>query len=123
MYIISGTTVIESIIFNKIAKELMSEEEKEGIIDFISINPKAGAIMRGTGGARKLRWKIKENNKGKSGGVRIIYYYHNTDIPIFLLTLYPKNVKDNLSEKQKKSLKKYIDEEIKYQYEILKNNK
>ena len=52
--------------------------------------------MQGTGGVRKLRW-AKEGG-GKSGGVRVIYYYHNEDIPLFMLSLFGKNEKANLSK-------------------------
>ncbi|MBY6239538.1 type II toxin-antitoxin system RelE/ParE family toxin [Vibrio harveyi] len=52
--------------------------------------------MQGTGGVRKLRW-AKEGG-GKSGGVRVIYYYHSEDIPLFMLSLFGKNEKANLSK-------------------------
>ncbi|WP_307190498.1 type II toxin-antitoxin system RelE/ParE family toxin [Bathymodiolus platifrons methanotrophic gill symbiont] len=52
--------------------------------------------MQATGGIRKFRWAT--GNKGKSGGVRVIYYFHNKSIPLFLLTVFGKNEKDNLSK-------------------------
>ncbi len=62
--------------------------------------------MSGTGGVRKLRWSSK--GKGKSGGVRIIYYYHNNSIPLFLLTVFGKNDKSNLTKAEKNELSKLI---------------
>jgi mRNA-degrading endonuclease RelE of RelBE toxin-antitoxin system len=52
--------------------------------------------MQVTGGLRKLRWSA--HGKGKSGGVRVIYYYHNESIPLFLLTVFGKGEKVNLSK-------------------------
>ncbi|MDD4997335.1 MAG: type II toxin-antitoxin system RelE/ParE family toxin [Syntrophales bacterium] len=60
--------------------------------------------MEGTGGIRKLRWG--KGGKGKSGGVRIIYFYHNEEMPLYLLTLYGKNEKDDLADSERKELAK-----------------
>jgi hypothetical protein len=62
--------------------------------------------MKGTGGIRKLRWAI--GNKGKSGGVRVIYYQYNESIPLFLLTVFGKGEKANLSPAERNELAKYI---------------
>lgn len=48
-----------------------------------------GKIVRGSGGVRKVRWAIA--GKGKSGGVRVIYYFKKQDDEIWLLTIYSKN--------------------------------
>ncbi len=61
--------------------------------------------MQGTGGIRKLRWSAK--SKGKSGGVRIIYYYHSESMPVFLLTLFGKSEKANLSKAERNELAKF----------------
>ena len=66
----------------------------------------AGNIMQGTGGIRKLRWAAK--GKGKSGGVIIIYYYHNESIPLFLLTVFGKGEKANLTKTERNDLAKLI---------------
>ncbi len=60
--------------------------------------------MQGTGGIRKLRWSVQ--GRGKSGGVRIIYYYHNESIPLFLLTLFGKGEKANLTKSESNDLAK-----------------
>ena len=62
--------------------------------------------MQGTGGIRKLRWA--KNSKGKSGGVRVIYYFHNDSMPLFLLSLFGKNEKANLSHSECNLLAKFI---------------
>lgn len=61
--------------------------------------------MQGTGGIRKLRWA--SGGKGKSGGVRIIYFYHNESIPLFLLTIFGKGEKANLSKAERNELSKF----------------
>ena len=58
--------------------------------------------MKSTGGIRKLRWAI--GNKGKSGGVRVIYYYHNANMPLFLLSLFGKSEKGNLDKAERNDL-------------------
>ena len=58
--------------------------------------------MEGTGGVRKLRWS--RGNQGKSGGVRVIYYFHNESMPLYLLTLFAKNDRSNLSKSQRNEL-------------------
>ncbi len=63
--------------------------------------------MGGTGGIRKLRWG--SGNRGKSGGVRVIYYYHDERIPLYLLTLFGKNEMSNLSKAERNDLAKLVD--------------
>jgi mRNA-degrading endonuclease RelE of RelBE toxin-antitoxin system len=77
----------------------ISSDERDEFIDYIAKNPKAGDIIAGTAGVRKVRWGSK--NKGKSGGVRVIYYFYNENAPVFLLTVYGKNEKSNLTAEQK----------------------
>lgn len=100
-------TVMETPAFESAAKGTLSEDERTEFVNFIAANPQAGNIIKETGGVRKVRWASK--NKGKSGGVRVIYYYHSDDVPVFLLTVYPKKEKDNLSASEKKVLKKLTD--------------
>jgi len=69
-------------------------------------NPASGVIIEGTGGIRKLRWK--REGSGKSGGVRVIYYYYNESYPLFLLTVFGKSEKANLSKRDHNELAKFI---------------
>ena len=62
--------------------------------------------MEGTGGVRKVRWA--REGKGKSGGVRVIYFYYNEGMPLYLLTLYDKSEKDNLSAAERNDLTKLV---------------
>src|SRR5262245_39022862 len=91
-------TVAETREFRMRAAGLLSEDEKLSLMDFLSDNPTAGDLIRGSGGIRKLRWALPGG--GKSGGVRVIYYFHSQDVPLWLLTLFAKNEKANLSDEE-----------------------
>ena len=80
------------------------------MLEFLARRPKAGRIIRGTGGLRKIR--IAQVNRGKRGGVRVIYYYHDGSKPILLLLIYAKANQENMSVAQKAQLKKHVDELI-----------
>lgn len=97
-------TVVELPEFSKTSEKHLSILEKNSVINYLAAHPSAGDIMQGTGGIRKLRWSA--HGKGKSGGVRIIYYFHNENIPLFLLTLFGKGEKANLSKSERNELAK-----------------
>lgn len=78
---------------------------------FLSGRPDAGDIIRGSGGTRKIRWGTKE--RGKRGGSRIIYYWLVAEDEIYLLTVFRKGVKDDLSPAERASRRKVV-EEIKH---------
>lgn len=79
-------TIAEMPEFMRRAERLLSAEERRDLISHLAVFPKAGDIMQGTGGVRKLRWA--RQGKGRSGGVRVIYYFHNEQIPLYLLTVF-----------------------------------
>lgn len=85
----------------------MTEESLEDLYDYLCHHPNEGDLIRGTGGIRKLRWKTGKTNKGKSGGVRVIYYYEHEAF-IILLTLYSKSEKENLTDAERNTLKKLL---------------
>jgi len=96
-------TIVELSEFIKRADKLLSVSEKDELINHLAKHAKSGDLMTGTGGIRKLRWSAK---KGKSGGVRVIYYYYNKSIPLFLLTVFGKGEKANLSKAESNELAK-----------------
>ncbi len=100
-------TVAELPSYISFAEKHLTSEERQAIIDFLAKNPKAGDIMQGTGGLRKLRWG--KGGRGKSGGVRVIYYFHNERLPLYLVTLFAKNERDNLTAEECNDLAKLID--------------
>lgn len=81
----------------------MDESEREAVVLFVSANPQAGDLMAGTGGARKLRFK--RPGIGKSGGYRIIFYYAGQDVPLFLLNVFTKGDRANLSKAEQNALR------------------
>jgi hypothetical protein len=81
----------------------LSEDEKKAIVDFIAANPQAGDLIVGTGGARKLRFA--KPGGGKSGGWRTIHYFGGDDVPVFLLMLYGKSVRENISPAERNRLR------------------
>jgi len=90
--------------FEKQVDGLLSDDEFALFQGFLFSNPKAGAVIKETGGLRKVRWAIK--GKGKSGGVRVIYFYVTAAAQIRLIAIYKKGVKDDLNAAEKKVLKK-----------------
>lgn len=89
------------------AEKLLTEEERREVVDYLAANPKAGDLMEGTGGVRKLRWG--RQGRGKSGGVRVIYYVHSDRMPLYLLTLFAKNERANLSKAERNELAGLVD--------------
>ncbi|MEY9198332.1 hypothetical protein ABIA16_003448 [Sinorhizobium fredii] len=103
-------TVSELHSFRKAAKAAgMSEEDIDDLIDHLAANPDDGDEMEGTGGCRKLRWAIRGNNKGKSGGVRTITLFTGENLPVFLITVFGKSQKVSLTKAERNQLKKLSD--------------
>ena len=73
----------------------------------MAVHPKAGDLDKGTGGVRKLRWG--RGSHGKSGGVRVIYYVHSEKMPLYLLTLFAKNERANISKSHRNELAELVD--------------
>jgi hypothetical protein len=98
-------SVVETKAFLAAAKDAgMDEEEREALVAMIARTPTAGDLMQGTGGCRKLRHK--KPGTGKSGGYRVITWFGGGDIPIFLLTVFGKNERANLSKAERNELAK-----------------
>lgn len=97
-------TVIETPEFLTSINKLLHEDDRTALIDYLSYNPAAGAVIAGTGGVRKLRWGLE--GRGKRGGARVIYFYHGTDLPLFILAAYAKNERDNLTQADKNGFKR-----------------
>ncbi len=99
--------VVETETFLASAARLgISGTERAALIVYLAINPEVGVVVPETGGVRKLRWALP--GRGKSGGARVIYYYHNKSIPLYALDIYAKNQKANLSAAEKKAARKTV---------------
>lgn len=95
-------TVAETAVFVRQAAAVWSEEERSEFVDFIARNPEAGDVIPGTGGVRKIRWG--RQGSGKRGGVRVIYFYYASDIPLYLLTIYAKAMREDLAPNEKRAV-------------------
>ena len=96
-------TVIETPSFLRDAKRLMDEAERLEIVAFLARNPDAGDVLQGSGGIRKVRFARESG--GKSGGYRVVYFYHSQDIPLFALNVFAKNEKANVTQAERNTLK------------------
>ena len=98
---------IETPIFTARITEIVSDESYADFQRFLADNPKAGDVIEGTGGLRKVR--IKLAGRGKSGGARVVYYYIVSAEQIRMVFVFKKNEADNLTEEQKKQLRKIVE--------------
>ena len=105
-------TVAETGPFQRKSAKLLSVEEKDDLIAYLAEHPSAGDMIQNTGGIRKIGWKRGES--GKSGGVRVIYYFHSAFMPLYLLTIFGKNEKANISMAEKQALSKLVKELVNY---------
>ncbi len=103
-YSFSMQTVVETPMFLRAAEAIYSEADREEIVRTIAATPEAGDLMPGTGGYRKLRFA--RSGMGKRGGARVVYLYGGEDLPIFLITVYAKSEKGNLSKAEQNALAK-----------------
>ena len=99
-------TIIETGEYLKQAAKLFVEEERVAIVAFLSGHPEAGDVIPGTGGLRKLRWK--REGRGKRGGARVIYYYHNDTMPLALVYACAKSAQEDMTPREKKALSAMI---------------
>ena len=95
-------TVAESRLYTRMAEQLLSPGERSEAIDFLARNPQAGDLIPGAGGIRKVRFAAQ--GKGKSGGVRVIYYYLDDDLPLYALLIYGKGRKTDLSPDEREAV-------------------
>ena len=90
---------LETHVFTRQITGLLSDDAYAELQRELIRNPKKGKLIVGGGGIRKLRWSL-ENNRGKSGGIRIIYFYKELRNQFLMLFAYPKNIADDLTDEQ-----------------------
>lgn len=100
-------TIVETNAFVAQAKDVFADHERQEVIGMIAADPMCGAIMRGTGGIRKVRVSLP--GRGKSSGARVVYFYLNKTMPVFLFAVFAKNEKDNLTKSERNALKKTVE--------------
>jgi len=101
--------IIETSIFTRHIRQLLSDEQYREIQQHLIARPDAGKIIPGSGGLRKLRWALP--GQGRRGGLRIIYYWARSLDQILMLLPYPKQEQEDLSRSQLRTLKRIVDEE------------
>ena len=97
-------TVAETPLFVRQAETVWDDAQREAFVDFIARNPGAGDVIPGSGGVRKIRWA--RAGVGKRGGARVIYFYHDPGRPLYLLMVYAKAQRENLTEAEKQAVRK-----------------
>ena len=99
---------IETPTFTRLVLGLMADENYGKLQASLANHPEAGKIIPGSGGIRKMRWA--GIGRGKRGGLRVIYYWQMSQQQIWMLAIYAKNVKDDLSKSEIKQLKQLVEE-------------
>ncbi len=99
---------IETSVFTKALNALLTDDEYRLLQNTLWRDPLVGDVVRGGGGIRKMRFAIE--GRGKSGGVRVIYYAMPVDAEIYLLLIYPKSKKDSLSAEETAILRALVKE-------------
>lgn len=100
-------TIAELPGYQRAAAKLLTDADRQAIVEHLAAHPTAGDLIEGTGGVRKLRWA--RDGRGKSGGVRVVYYVHSGAMPLYLLTLFAKNERANLSKAERNELAGLVD--------------
>jgi hypothetical protein len=96
-------TVVETGPYLKMAVEIMDEAERIAIIDMIASDPRSGDLIQESGGLRKVRVPLR--GRGKRGGGRLITFFHDVGMPVFLIAVYAKNDQRDLNQTQRKQAK------------------
>ncbi|WP_193330682.1 type II toxin-antitoxin system RelE/ParE family toxin [Pseudoalteromonas ulvae] len=103
--------IIETPIFTKVITNLMTDDEYKDLQEALVSRPDRGTIIKNSGGLRKVRWALE--GRGKSGGVRVIYYWMTEDEQLYMVFAFPKNAQENLTDAQTKQLKQVVERWLK----------
>jgi len=101
-------TVFETAAYLARAGKILTEAEQDAVVEMVAREPTCGTLMEGTGGVRKVRFAV--GGRGKSGGVRVVYYFHSEAMPLYLLTAFGKNEKANLTRAERNAIARLVSE-------------
>jgi hypothetical protein len=99
-------TVVETPSYLAEAERVLSSAEQKSVVDRLSADPTCGVLIPGGGGIRKVRFGF--GGRGKSGGARVIYLFGGVNVPVFVLAIFAKNEKANLSPAELNLLSKAV---------------
>ena len=102
-------TFVETRLFTRIVGEYLSDQEYLELQSALAQNPELGTVIPQSGGVRKLRWATR--GRGKRGGVRVIYFVRTLQGVIWMLTIYPKNVVENIPAHTLRKIREEIENE------------
>ena len=97
-------TVVETPEYLGAVRKLLDSDQRDLLVSMLAAQPTGGDLIVGTGGVRKLRWALP--GRGKRGGARVIYFFHGTAVPIFLLTAYAKNERSDLTQAERNDFRR-----------------
>ncbi len=98
---------IETKLFTRLVQEYLTDDEYRELQAHLLDDPEAGDVISGSGGVRKLRWRA--TGRGKSGGFRIVYFVKMDQGELWMLTMYPKNVKETISAAVLRKIRKEVE--------------
>jgi hypothetical protein len=101
--------IVETAVFTRRVQALLTDEEYRKLQTALINRPNAGTIIQSSGGLRKVRWGL--SGRGKSGGIRVIYYWAVKQGQLLMLFMFAKNERDDLSPAQLKILRQIVEDE------------
>ena len=104
---------VETPVFTRRITDLLSDDAYTRLQRDLLRNPRAGKVIQGTGGLRKLRWGDESKQRGKRGGLRIIYYWYFSEEVFYMLLAFSKNDQEDLTPDQKRALRRLVEQEFK----------
>ena len=102
-------TFIETKLFTRLVQEYLPDQEYSELQSALMASPEAGQVIPGSGGVRKLRWRAP--GRGKRGGYRVIYFVKTTSRVFWMLTIYPKSVRDDIPAQVLRHIREEVEDE------------
>jgi mRNA-degrading endonuclease RelE of RelBE toxin-antitoxin system len=106
-YNASMFSFVETKLFTRLVQAYLTDDEYRQLQALLMEQPDAGEVVPGTGGGRKLRWRAP--SRGKRGGYRVVYFAKKEQGVVWMLTMYPKNVKDNIPAHVLRAIRKEVE--------------